>query len=36
VVLAVQTAPGSGYPAATMIQRVRLPNADINLLVEPS
>lgn len=36
VVLAVQTAPGSGYPTATMIQRVRLPNADINLLVQPS
>jgi len=23
-------------PTATMVQRVRLPNADINLLVQPS
>jgi len=27
--------PGA-YPASTLVQRVRLPNADINLLVQPS
>ena len=27
---------GGDYPTATTVQRVRLPNADINVLVEPS
>ena len=27
---------GAGVPSATLVQRVRLPNADINLLVQPS
>lgn len=36
VVLTVQTAPGSAYPTATMVQRVRLPNADIDVLGEPT
>ena len=32
----VQSQPGSGYPTSTMVQRIRLPNADINVLVQPS
>jgi hypothetical protein len=37
VVVTSQTRPSPGaYPASTQVQRVRLPNADINLLVQPS
>lgn len=36
VQLTVQSQPGSGYPTSTMVQRIRLPNADINVLVQPS
>jgi hypothetical protein len=37
VIISVQTQPGqSAYPASTAVQRVRLPNADINVLVQPS
>lgn len=36
IVITVQSKPGAGYPTATMVQRVRLPNADINVLVESS
>ncbi|MCW2792138.1 MAG: hypothetical protein JWO76_1236 [Nocardioides sp.] len=37
VSITVQTEPGrSAYPASTAVQRVRLPNADINVLVQPS
>lgn len=36
VQLTVQTKPGAGYPTSTMVQRIRLPNADINVLVQPS
>jgi hypothetical protein len=37
VSISVQTQPGpSAYPASTAVQRVRLPNADINVLVQPS
>jgi prepilin-type N-terminal cleavage/methylation domain-containing protein len=37
VVLSVQTKPDQdAYPATTVVQRVRLPNADINVLVQPS
>lgn len=37
VMVTSQTRPTPGaYPAATQVQRVRLPNADINLLVQPS
>lgn len=36
ITITVQSRPGAGYPTATMVQRVRLPNADINVLVEAS
>jgi hypothetical protein len=36
ITITVQSRPGGGYPTATMVQRVRLPNADINVLVEAS
>lgn len=36
IAITVQSRPGEGYPTATMVQRVRLPNADINVLVEAS
>jgi type II secretory pathway pseudopilin PulG len=37
VSISVQTEPGqAAYPASTAVQRVRLPNADINVLVQPS
>jgi hypothetical protein len=37
VTITARTTPGrSDVPTATMVQRVRLPNADINLLVQPS
>jgi hypothetical protein len=37
VAITSQTRPSqSAYPAATAVQRVRLPNADINVLVQPS
>lgn len=36
IAITVQSRPGSGYPTATTVQRVRLPNADINVLVEAS
>ncbi|GAA4380376.1 hypothetical protein [Nocardioides caricicola] len=34
--ITVQSQPGAGYPTTTVVQRVRLPNADINVLVEAS
>lgn len=34
--ITVQTKPGSGYATTTVVQRIRLPNADINVLVQPS
>lgn len=35
--ITVQTVPGrTDYPTTTTIQRVRLPNADLNVIVEPS
>lgn len=37
VLLTSQTRPSPGaFPATTLVQRVRLPNADINVLVQPS
>jgi hypothetical protein len=37
VMVTSQTRPSPGaYPASTLVQRVRLPNADINVLVQPS
>lgn len=37
VLLTSQTRPSPGaFPASTLVQRVRLPNADINVLVQPS
>ena len=37
VTLTVQTVQGqTRYPATTLIKRVRLPNSDINVLVQPS
>jgi hypothetical protein len=38
VALSVQTSKGARttYPASTVVQRVRLPNADINVLVDPT
>ncbi|GAB6986446.1 hypothetical protein [Nocardioides pyridinolyticus] len=37
VSIAVQTAPGRAeYPTTTTVQRIRLPNADLNVIVEPS
>lgn len=37
VSITVQTVPGrSDHPSATTVQRVRLPNADLNVIVEPS
>jgi hypothetical protein len=34
--LTVRTVRRSGLPSGTAVQRVRLPNAEINVLVQPS
>ncbi len=37
VSITVQTVPGRAeYPTTTTVQRIRLPNADLNVIVEPS